>query len=270
MTVIRRSAIVRHSVLLFAALAAIVAVFARPAVPQDPAYHQFADQRSLFGVPNCLNVLSNVPFAIVGLLGITATMRGRDRGNSWTRWPYLALFVGVALTTFGSGYYHLHPDNARLVWDRLPMTVGFMGLLTALLAERISVAVSRWLFVPMLLLGAGSVLYWYWSELRHAGDLRLYILVQFGSLLLIVLILLLYPARNSGTGYIVAALGAYAAAKGFEQADSAIFSFGHCVSGHTIKHLAAAAGVAFLVAMQRARNKPGHAFAGLDNTDNNS
>lgn len=264
----RPPAIVRHLILLLAALAAIVAVFARPAVPQDPAYHQFADQRSLLGIPNCLNVLSNVPFAIAGLLGISATMRGR--GNPWTRWPYLALFAGVALTTLGSGYYHLQPDNARLVWDRLPMTVGFMGLLTALLAERVCVAVSRWLFVPLLLLGAGSVLYWCWSELRHAGDLRLYILVQFGSLLLIVLILLLYPARNAGTAYIVAALVAYAAAKGFEQADSAIFSFGHFVSGHTIKHLAAAAGVAFLVAMQRARNKPGHAFASLDKIDNNS
>jgi hypothetical protein len=248
---LRRAAIVRHSILLFATLAAIVLVFARPAVPQDPAYHQFADQRSLFGIPNCLNVLSNVPFAIAGLLGLMTTTRGGD--DRWTRWPYVALFAGVALTTVGSGYYHLQPDNARLVWDRLPMTVGFMGLLTALLAERISVTVSRWLFVPLLLLGAGSVLYWYWSELRHAGDLRLYILVQFGSLLLIVLILLLYPARNSGTLYVVAALGAYAAAKVFEAADNEIFSVGHFVSGHTIKHLTAAAGVAFLVAMQRAR-----------------
>ena len=249
----RPPAIVRHSILLFAALAAIVAVYARPAVPQDLAYHRFADQRSLLGIPNCLNVLSNVPFAIAGLLGISATMRARDRGNPWTRWPYVALFVGVALTTFGSGYYHLQPDNARLVWDRLPMTVGFMGLLTALLAERISVTVSRWLFGPLLLLGAGSVLYWYWSELRHAGDLRLYILVQFGSLLLIVLILLLYPARAAGTGYIVAALVAYAAAKVFEATDNQIFSIGHFVSGHTIKHLTAAAGVAFLVAMRRAK-----------------
>ena len=174
----RRAAIVRHSILLFAALAAIVAVFARPAVPQDLAYHHFADQRSLLGIPNCLNVLSNVPFAIAGLLGLMTTMRGGDERG--TRWPYVALFAGVALTTLGSGCYHLQPDNARLVWDRLPMTVGFMGLLTALLAERISVTVSRWLFGPLLLLGAGSVLYWYWSELRHAGDLRLYILVQFG------------------------------------------------------------------------------------------
>jgi hypothetical protein len=249
----RPPAIVRHSILLFATLAAIIAVYARPAVPQDLAYHHFADQRSWFGIPNCLNVLSNMPFAIAGLLGLIATMRARDRGNPWTRWPYVALFLGVALTTFGSGYYHLQPDNARLVWDRLPMTVGFMGLLTALLAERISVMAGRSLFGPLLLLGAGSVLYWYWSELRHAGDLRLYILVQFGSLLLIVLILLLYPARTAGTGYIVAALGAYAVAKVFEAADNEIFSIGHFVSGHTIKHLTAAAGVAFLVAMQRAK-----------------
>jgi hypothetical protein len=249
----RRAAIVRHSILLFAALAAIVVVFTRPAVPQGLAYHHFADQRSFAGIPNCLNVLSNVPFAIAGLLGISAAMRNGDRGNAWTRWPYIALFVGVALTTLGSGYYHLRPDNARLVWDRLPMTVGFMGLLTALLAERVSITIGRWLFGPLLLLGAGSVLYWYWSELRHAGDLRLYILVQFGSLLLIVLILLFYPARNAGTGYVVAALVAYAAAKVFEAADNEIFSLGHFVSGHTIKHLTAATGVAFLVAMQRAR-----------------
>jgi len=82
--------------------------------------------------------------------------------------------------------------------------------------------------------------------------------VQFGSLLLIVLILLLYPARAAGTGYVVAALVAYAAAKVFEAADNEIFSIGHFVSGHTIKHLTAAAGVAFLVAMQRAK------FAGGD------
>jgi hypothetical protein len=247
----RRAAIVRHSILLFAALAAIVVVFTRPAVPQGLAYHHFADQRSFAGIPNCLNVLSNVPFAVAGLLGLMTTLRGSD--DPGTRWPYVALFLGVALTTLGSGYYHLRPDNARLVWDRLPMTVGFMGLLTALLAERVSVTIARWLFGPLLLLGAGSVLYWYWSELHHAGDLRLYILVQFGSLLLIVLILLLYPARDAGTGYVVAALVAYAVAKVFEAADNEIFSLGHFVSGHTIKHLTAATGVAFLVAMQRAR-----------------
>lgn len=254
----RRSAIVRHSTLMLSVLGTVVAVFAWPPLPQPSAYHLFADQRSFLGIPNCLNVLSNVPFAVVSLLGLAATFgRAPSRtppfSDPWERWPYAALFAGVGLTTLGSSYYHLAPDNARLVWDRLPMSVGFMGLLTALLAERVSLPVSRWLFGPLLVVGAASVAYWYWSELQNAGDLRFYVLVQFGSLLLVVLLLVLYPARYPGTRYLVAGLAAYAAAKGLELADQEIFSLGQIVSGHTLKHLAAAGGVACLVAMLRAR-----------------
>jgi hypothetical protein len=159
----------------------------------------------------------------------------------------------VALTALGSSYYHLAPDNTRLVWDRLPMTLGFMGLLTALLAERVGVSVGRWLLAPLVVLGAASVGYWHWSEVQNAGDLRPYLTVQFGSLLLLVLLLVLYPARSSGTGYLVAGLSLYAAAKGLELADRYVFEFGQIVSGHTLKHLAAAGGVACLAVMLRTR-----------------
>jgi hypothetical protein len=248
--------IVRHSILAIAALGAILFVLAQPALPQALEYHDMADQRACLAIPNCLNVLSNLPFAIVGLMGLAATLGERgDRSSPfvtrWERWPYAALFAGVALTAVGSSYYHLAPDNARLVWDRLPMTIGFMGLLTALFAERVDVSLGRWLFAPLLVAGAASVWYWQWTELQHAGDLRPYLLVQFGSLLLIVLLLVLYPARYSGAGYLVAGLSLYAAAKGLELADRSILEFGQIVSGHTLKHLAAAGGVACLVAMLR-------------------
>jgi hypothetical protein len=249
--------IVRHSILAIAVTGAVLLVMSRPPIPQDLDYHVMADQRPLLGIPNSLNVLSNVPFAIVGLLGLAAAFGWRGRpssfADSWERWPYAALFTGVALTALGSSYYHLAPDNARLVWDRLPMAVGFMGLLTALFAERVSLAAGKWLFLPLLAAGAASVGYWYWSELRNTGDLRPYLLVQFGSLLVVVLLLSLYPARYPGTGYLVAGLAAYAAAKGLEVADRPIFALGHVVSGHTLKHLAAAGGVACLVAMLRTR-----------------
>ena len=255
-----RSLLVRHVVLGVATIGALVAVAVSPRIPQPLAYHLFADRRSWLGIPNVLDVLSNVPFAGVGLLGLAATFSGKAHEPSpfsdpWERWPYAALFTGVALTSLGSGYYHLAPDNARLVWDRLPMTVGFMGLLTALLAERLSVKLSRWLFGPLLIIGAVSVAYWYWSELQHAGDLRLYLLVQFGSLMLVVLLLALYPSRYAGTGYLVAGIVAYTAAKGLELADREIFALGHIVSGHTLKHLAAAGGVLCVVAMLRKRTQ---------------
>ena len=239
---------------MLATLAVAAALFLQPAIPQPLAYHQMADQRSWLGIPNAWNVLSNLPFAIVGTLGMAAVLRPRlTFHDPWERWPYFTLFEGVALTALGSGYYHLAPDNARLVWDRLPMTVGFMGLLTAVLAERVSVPVARRLFVPLLAIGAGSVGVWYWSELRGAGDLRLYLLVQFGSLALITVLLAVYPARYRGTGYIVAGLLAYAAAKGFETADAAILDLSGIVSGHSLKHIVAAGGVACIVAMLHMR-----------------
>lgn len=248
----------RRILLALAAIGVALAAAMSPPMPQPLAYHLFADGRSWLGIPNALNVLSNAPFAVVGFLGLAATFSTKASASSpfsdaWERWPYAALFTGVALTSLGSGYYHLAPDNARLVWDRLPMAVGFMGLLTAVLAERVSVRLSRMLFGPLLVIGAGSVAYWYWSELQHAGDLRLYLLVQFGSLILVLLLLVLYPSRYAGTGYLVAGLIAYAAAKGLELVDREIFEIGHIVSGHTLKHLAAAGGVMCLVAMLRMR-----------------
>jgi hypothetical protein len=249
---------VRYLLLGVAVIGAVVAAALSPPIAQALEYHRFTDTRSWLGIPNGLDVLSNVPFAIVGVLGLVATFSRKADGSPlfadpWERWPYAALFAGVALTSIGSGYYHLAPDNARLVWDRLPMTVGFMGLLAAMLAERVSVRTARALFVPLLAVGALSVAYWYWTELQHAGDLRPYALVQFGSLLVVVLLLALYPSRYTGTRYLVVGLIAYTAAKGFELADRQVFAVGHIVSGHTLKHLAAAGGVLCIVAMLRMR-----------------
>jgi len=228
---------------------AVIVALAVPRFAQDPLYHQFADTQPLLGIPNSLNVVSNVPFAIVGLAGLVAVSRLR----SWERWPYAALFVGTTLTSIGSAYYHLAPDNWTLVWDRLPMTIGFMGLLTAVLSERVSVRIARKLFVPLLMFGAVSVAYWYWTETRGAGDLRPYMLVQFGSLLIILIALLASSSRYGDDRFFYLGLGAYLLAKVFEYADVPIYEAGHVVSGHTIKHVMAAVGLWFLVVMLRQR-----------------
>jgi hypothetical protein len=212
-----------------------------------------ADERTLAGIPNALNVLSNLPFAMVGLMGL-ALLRTGSHGfaDPRDRWPYAVLFGGVLLTAIGSSYYHLAPDNARLVWDRLPMTAGFMGLLAAVISERIDRRAGRALLAPLVIAGVGSVIYWYWTELHGAGDLRPYGLVQFGSLAIVALILVLYPAP--GTRYIVGGLVVYLLSKIFELADLQIFALGQVVSGHTLKHLVAAVGVWCLVLMVQARD----------------
>jgi hypothetical protein len=244
----------RRAALVAGAILVVLAAAAADPIPQPPDYHAFADQRRIVNVPNGLDVLSNLPFAFAGMAGLVAVARRRTRGlgaldDAWDRWPYAALFLGVALTSAGSAYYHLAPDNARLVWDRLPMTLGFTGLLTALLAERVSRPAARRLFVPLTLAGLFSVVYWHWTELRLAGDLRPYLAVQFGSLLLVVLVLALFPKAGRGTGALLAGLGLYAAAKGLELWDAEVYAaLGGAVSGHTLKHLAAASGAACVVA----------------------
>lgn len=225
--------------------AVLAAALARP-IPQDPAYHQMADQRTWLGVPHALNVLSNLAFLLAGALGLCVVLGPPTRSGQAgfvdprERWPYLAFFGGLLLTGLGSGFYHLAPGNERLVWDRLPLAVTLMGLLAATIAERIDLRAGLWLLPALAAVGIGSVAYWYATELRQAGDLRPYALVQFYPLVAIPLMLGLFSPRYTRGGDLLGAAAIYALGKLFEVLDEPIFAVGRIVSGHTLKHLAAA------------------------------
>ena len=216
-----------------------------PRIPQPQSYHMFADQRSFLGIPNFGDVVSNVPFAIFGFWGLIFLLRSSSEQLSEhfldkrERWFYLIIFAGLVLTAFGSSYYHLEPSNARLVWDRLPMTVVFMSLVAALIAERIDLGIGFWLLPVLLLIGISSVFQWYISELRGVGDLRFYATVQTYSVLFLFMALLFPPRYTFGSDLAIVA-GFYVLAKVLESLDKPIFRLGQIVSGHTLKHLAAA------------------------------
>jgi hypothetical protein len=163
------------------------------------------------------------------------------------------LFAGAIATSAGSIYYHWAPNNIRLFWDRLPMAVMFMAFLAVMLGERIGMRAGRVLFLPLVAGGAASVIQWRLTEAAGAGDLRLYIVVQFFPMLALPLLLALFPPRYSGTRGLVAAMGWYILAKLLEWGDSWIFSWGELVSGHTLKHVASAAAVYTLVATLKRR-----------------
>jgi len=244
------------AVLIGVTAVVIAAMFLSPRFPQPLAYHNFADARPWLGIPRFGDVVSNLPFAIVGLWGLIFLRR-------WTRqcfldprerWPYYFVFIGLVLTAFGSSYYHLAPDNARLVWDRLPMTIVFMSLVAALIAERISVRAGVWLLPLLLAIGIASVVQWHLSEVAGHGDLRFYAAVQVYAGL-VLLLMLLFPARYTRTSDLAVVVGFYVLAKLLETFDRSIFdNLGHVVSGHTLKHLAgAAAGYWILRMLQRRR-----------------
>ena len=240
-------------------LGVITIGFFLPPIPQPQAYHNFADQRTILGIPHCLDVISNAGFLVVGALGLVflfCQTRSQDRSqfvNPVERWPYAVFFLGVAATSLGSAYYHLAPTNDRLMWDRLPMTLAFMSIVAAAFAERVSVRTGLRMLLPLVAVGASSVVYWQWSENQGAGDLRPYIFVQLYPMLAVPLLVLLFPPRYTHTSDLLAAFGFYAAAKIFELLDNPIFALTGIVSGHTLKHLAAAVCAYWILRMLRHR-----------------
>jgi hypothetical protein len=129
-----------------------------------------------------------------------------------------------------------------------------MALLASVIGERISRRAGTRLLWPLLLAGGLSALYWHVTEQRGAGDLRPYGLVQFGTMLLAPLILLLYPARHTGAPHYWLSFGSYGLAKVAEYFDQGLLELTR-VSGHTWKHLAAAASAYWILRML-ARRRP--------------
>jgi hypothetical protein len=224
--------------------AAIAAVFRLDRIPQDPSYHEFADSSPLFGIPHFWNVATNLAFLAVGLIGLAWRPRLQVQA---LQTQYVIFCIGVSLVGLGSAYYHWAPSNSTLVWDRLPMTVAFMALFSAVIQDRVSERVGRILLWPMIIAGISTIAWWHWSELAGRGDLRPYLVVQFLPMLLIPLILLLFSGRGLRAGWLWATFTAYVLAKVAEYFDAAIFSASGLLSGHSTKHLLAAVAVLWAI-----------------------
>jgi Ceramidase len=232
-----------------------VAVCSYGPIPQDLTYHSFADQRTLLGLPNFWNVASNLAFLFAGVAGVRVLLSRQEGGTLLILRPaFFAFFIGLLLVAVGSSYYHLVPNNDTLVFDRLPMTVCFMAVLSLILGEHIAPDLGRRSLLPLLTVGSASVLYWWFTEARGHGDLRPYLLVQYLPVVLIPMIIILFPSRLTRVHLIWGLLAAYALAKALELLDLPIYrKFG--VSGHTLKHIVAAFGMYLLVVALRVRTE---------------
>lgn len=249
----------KFQILLGFVIAAVIGtfIFVDP-VPQPPAYHDFADTRAWLGIPNFWNVMSNLAFLTPGLMGLYVVQKFHGDKIKFRDpvevFPFYTVFLGAVFLGFGSGYYHLFPFNETLVADRSTMTVGFMGVLAFMLAERLRVKWGLQILPPALAIGIFSVIYWIFTENTGVGDLRLYGLVQFLPMVIILVLLLWFPPRYSGAKYIWWALGTYALAKAFEHFDKQIWDIlGQSLSGHILKHIVSGIGIYFLVVYVKRR-----------------
>ncbi|MBI1363680.1 MAG: alkaline phytoceramidase [Proteobacteria bacterium] len=241
------TAFLPHLVFYVSFAVAIVAALVIKPVAQDKTFHNFADTRRLFGIPNIGDVVSNGLYTVIGVYALIQLFWG-PLGASFASWqimaPYVVFFGGVALLGIGSGYYHWNPNNQTLLWDRLPMVITFMALLSALLADRVDASLGIWSLLPLQMFGLGTVVWWHMTEQRGQGDLRLYGVVQFYPLLIMPVLVLITPAGTwfGGLGFWLY-LGFYGLAKLVECLDKAIYRLtGRIISGHTIKHLFLACG----------------------------
>ena len=236
-------------------MAALVVAMRLDPVAQNPGYHLFADTRTIWRIPNFLDVVSNLPFLIVGLMGLYRMQYAhRLQIDEEMKTSYLLLFSGVGLIAIGSAYYHLSPSNDTLVWDRLPMSIAFMAIFAIILGEFISLRLGKILLLPLSLAGVASVVYWYATETAGQGDLRFYGLIQYLPMVLIPIILIFFRSRFSHSAAYWWLLLAYLIAKVFEHFDAKIYNASTILSGHTLKHLAAAAGLYILVLSYQKRD----------------
>lgn len=230
----------RHGVIALILVGTLVAMFARAPFAQPQDYHDFADTRSLFGIPNFGDVVSNIAFLVAGLAGLIVCFRC-EAGVWRERSAWIVAFAGIMLVSVGSGYYHLAPTDSTLFWDRAAMTVGFMGVLVAVSSEYVSERFNSMLW-PAVMVGLASVMYW-----RLHDDLRFYYWIQLGPLVSLLFIVLLFRPNYSDRRLLLAGFVLYGVAKLTELGDKVIFATTqNIISGHTLKHLLAGLGCYFM------------------------
>ncbi len=236
-----------------ALLLCVIGTVLLPAIPQPQWYHAFADGRELFGIANFWNVVSNAPIGIVGLIGLIVVMQQPqlfvERGENRA---YACFFAATILAALGSTYYHLAPDDARLLWDRLPIGLATTVLPIAVASDHFGGKAGRPLILPALVAGGVSAIYWRMSEVAGRGNVVPYLTLQLLAVVA-VLILALRPGRYTRGHDLWVVVGLYGLARVAEIFDAAIYGFGGWLSGHTLKHLLAALATAWVLRMIRLR-----------------
>jgi hypothetical protein len=230
-------------------------IFFVPPIPQSLTYFDFADQRPYLGIPNFGDVTSNVLFFIFGAMGVYRILKSPNLfQNDSDRLPYLVFFIMIFITGAGSSYFHYRVAIDTLFWDRLPISLAFMSLVAAIIGDRCRPGVAAKILGPMLLIGAASVFTWSITEAHGHGDLRFYVLVQYGSMIALLPLLFFFRSRYTGVSGFWLSLGAYVVAKLTELWDKPIFNLlGGAMSGHTIKHVAAGFATYFVLRMVETR-----------------
>ncbi|XP_073116655.1 uncharacterized protein [Elaeis guineensis] len=213
----------------------VFVMVATPRIPHSPALHLFADMRNFLGVPNTLNVLTSFPFLLIGVPGLVLCLSGSCFGISLKGevWGWALYYAGAAAAAFGSAYYHLKPDDERVIWDRLPMMISASSVLSNLLIERYDERMGITCLFSLLMLVLVSI-----ACERTFDDLRLCMMFYFVPCVAIPAMVFLFPPKYTHSKYWFWATGFYLLARFVAIADKRVYSVTrYAISGHSLEHL---------------------------------
>ena len=225
----------------------LITVASKP-IAQAADYHHFVEQQIFMGLPHALNVLSTLPLLVVAFIGLFMAIQSDNKiGSLANAEAYGALFFTTAMVAVGSCIYHLWPSDHTLLWERLPMALSLMSLLSIMVGEFVANKLGRLTLYPALVIGALAVLYWYHTEIQGTSDLRGYLLIQMYPLLVMPIMLLLYSTAHKHQKAYWWLLGGLVVAKICLHYDQQIVNLQVAISGHTLKNLFSCLGVALFI-----------------------
>jgi hypothetical protein len=227
----------------------IMALFYGP-ISQPQEYHDFADDREILGVPNALDVMSNLAIIYPGVVGLAFIHESRNRSqvSEDEISIQITLFSGMILTFAGSVWFHLDPTDSTMLWDRLGMSVVIGSCISLLIHDMWDRNLAAKIHLPIIIASIVSVLWW-----PVFDDLRVYFIVKHHPFILFPIFLLCGRRIYDKVSGYYWGLSMFLLATIFEFADQQIFEITGIISGHTLKHIAAGIGLWFLMVMIRDR-----------------
>jgi len=215
-----------------ALIAALIALIVLGPIERGETFHHYADQRRWLGIPHAGDVLSNLAFVIAALRYVRHVP---------------ALAVAVAAIGVGSAIYHWSPSDTTLVVDWAPIGITLMLVLATVIGDRIGPRLARVTLTGGPLAAVGAVGYWLVTGGTGDGDgargnMAPYVAVQLLGVALPPLLAVVAPGRIA-TRWLLAAVGCFAIARVLG-ANDAVLLDAIGISGHSLKHLAAAAAAA--------------------------
>jgi hypothetical protein len=227
----------------------IMALFYGP-ISQPQEYHDFADDREILGVPNALDVMSNLAIIYPGVVGLAFIHESRNRTqvSEDEISIQITLFSGMILTFAGSVWFHLDPTDSTMLWDRLGMSVVIGSCISLLIHDMWDRNLAAKIHLPIIIASIVSVLWW-----PVFDDLRVYFIVKHHPFILFPIFLLCGRRIYDKVSGYYWGLSMFLLATIFEFADQQIFEITGIISGHTLKHIAAGIGLWFLMVMIRDR-----------------